>query len=123
MAVIPFFVGSYSMPSPWAGAPEAHGAGIVIADLDTDSGAVHVRSSHYEINPSFLVRSGPDGLLWAITEPEKGGEVVAFREDAACGLDLVGRLDTGAVPRRDRPDVPARLRRALSRRLSLDARV
>jgi 6-phosphogluconolactonase len=96
MAVIPFFVGSYSMPSPWAGAPEAHGAGIVIADLDTDSGAVHVRSSHYEINPSFLVRSGPDGLLWAITEPEKGGEVVAFREDAACGLDLVGRLDTGA---------------------------
>jgi 6-phosphogluconolactonase len=96
MAAISFLVGSYSMISPWAGAPEAHGAGIVMADLDTDSGAVHVRSAHYEINPSFLVRSHSDGLLWAITEPEKGGEVVALREDPAGGLDLVGRLDTGA---------------------------
>jgi 6-phosphogluconolactonase len=94
--VISFLVGSYSMPSPWAGAPEAHGAGIVMAGIDTDSGAVHVRIAHYEINPSFLVRSQSDGLLWAITEPEKGGEVVALREDPAGGLDLVGRLDTGA---------------------------
>jgi 6-phosphogluconolactonase len=34
--------------------------------------------------------------LWAITEPEKGGEVVALREDPTGGLDLIGRLDTGA---------------------------
>jgi 6-phosphogluconolactonase len=96
MAAISFLVGSYSAPSPWAGAPEAHGAGIVSADLDDRSGAIQVRGARHEINPSFLVRLRADGLLWAITEPEKGGELVAFREDAAGGLDLIGRLDTGA---------------------------
>ncbi|HEY3624160.1 MAG TPA: beta-propeller fold lactonase family protein [Roseiarcus sp.] len=97
MTAIPFLVGSYSVLSPWAGAPKAHGAGIVIADLDTTSGAVHVRGARPELNPSFLVRAPAAGLLWAITECEEGGELVAFREHKAAGqLDPIGRLATGA---------------------------
>jgi 6-phosphogluconolactonase len=95
MSTISFLVGSYSIPSPWAGAPGAHGAGIVAADLDTASGAVHVRDVRSEINPSFLVRA-PAGLVWGITEPEKGGEFLAFRQDASGGLNPIGRLETGA---------------------------
>jgi len=95
MSTISFLVGSYSIPSPWAGAPAAHGVGIVAADLDTGSGAVHVRDVRSEINPSFLVRV-PAGLVWGITEPEKGGEFLAFRQDASGGLNPIGRLETGA---------------------------
>jgi 6-phosphogluconolactonase len=114
MTVIPFLVGSYSMPSPWAGAPKAHGAGIVMADLDDRSGAVHVRGARYEINPSFLVRSCPDGLLWTITEPEKGGELIAFRENKSGALDRIGRLETGA-------DAPCHLAIDAARRFAFAA--
>ena len=77
MSTISFLVGSYSIPSPWAGAPAAHGAGIVTADLDTASGAVHVRDVRSEVNPSFLVLA-PAGLVWGITEPKKGASSSPF---------------------------------------------
>ena len=81
MTKIPFYIGSYSVASPWAGAPgahSAHGAGITRA------------------NPSFLVRSDRERLLWAITEPEFGGDVIGYDEDAAGALTLRGRVATGA---------------------------
>ena len=37
MTEFPFYIGSYSIASPWAGAPGAHGAGITRAAIDADS--------------------------------------------------------------------------------------
>ena len=91
---IPFYVGSYSLPSPWAGAPLGHGAGIRAASIDADSGAIEFGPSFGELNPSFLAREG--GRLWAITEPEFGGELIGCEIGATRDLVLRGRVATGA---------------------------
>ena len=94
--VLPFYIGSYSIPSPWTGTPGAHGAGITLALLDIGSGRMEAAGAHAETNPSFLVPDNAAGRLWAITEPEHGGEVIAFRADGSAGLAVLGRHDTGA---------------------------
>jgi 6-phosphogluconolactonase len=96
MTKIPFYIGSYSVASPWAGAPGAHGAGITRAVIDADSGLIEFGQSLGELNPSFLVRNDRQRLLWAITEPEFGGDVIGYDEDAAGALTLRGRVATGA---------------------------
>ena len=96
MTEIPFYIGSYSVASPWAGAPDAHGAGITRAAIDADSGIIEFGQTLGELNPSFLVRSDRQRLLWAITEPEFGGDVIGYDEDAAGALTLRGRVATGA---------------------------
>src|SRR5271163_2458161 len=93
MPTVPFYVGSYSVPSPWAGSPHAHGSGICRAGFDLESGEIVFDSVEPEINPSFLTRNREAGLLWAVTEPERGGDVVCFRED---NLLRVDRSPTGA---------------------------
>ena len=95
-SAIPLFIGSYSMPSPWAGAPDAHGAGIVRAELDPVSGAIAFGTHSPEINPSFLVRAPEAGLVWGVTEPERGGELFTYREAAGGRLKSLGRIATGA---------------------------
>ncbi|MFT4028749.1 MAG: beta-propeller fold lactonase family protein [Protaetiibacter sp.] len=73
-------VGSYSIPSEWTGTPYGHGAGITSARLEGGS-LVPEEGARWEVNPSFLVADPAAGLLWAITEPEHGGEVLAFAAD------------------------------------------
>ena len=96
MTEIPFYIGSYSIASPWAGAPHAHGAGITRAAIDADSGLIEFGQSLGELNPSFLVRNDRQHLRWAITEPEFGGDVIGYHEDAAGALTSSGRMATGA---------------------------
>jgi 6-phosphogluconolactonase len=93
---IPFFIGSYSIPSPWTGTPHAHGAGISRATLDPVSGEMRVTTSVLAINPSFLVGDPDRGLLWATTEPETGGEMLAFDVGDEGALTLLANVDTGA---------------------------
>ncbi|RZT62631.1 lactonase family protein [Leucobacter luti] len=144
-------IGSYSVPSPWAGAPGAHGDGIV--GVDTGAGAASAESASLgpaptpaldaaaaggwraaERNPSVLALAA-DGAVWAVTEPERGGEVlryaaghggwpaqapparVATGSDAPChlalapGLALVSHYYGGAVAAIacDAAGVPVRL--------------
>ncbi|HEV3045024.1 MAG TPA: beta-propeller fold lactonase family protein [Roseiarcus sp.] len=96
MPTFPFYIGSFSVPSPWAGAPNAHGVGICRAELEIGSGEIIFGAKVRQINPSFLVRNGEAGLLWTVTEPEYGGEVVCYREGAGGALALVGQLSSGA---------------------------
>jgi 6-phosphogluconolactonase len=96
MTEIPFYIGSYTVGSPWAGAPGAHGAGITQAAIDADSGMIEFGQSKDELNPSFLVRNERQRLLWSITEAEFGGDVIGYDEDAAGALTSSGRLATGA---------------------------
>lgn len=87
--------GSYTIPSEWTGTPYGHGAGIVAGELSS-SGLVLDATGVAEVNPSFVVADAVAGLVWAITEPEKGGEVLAFR--AGAGGVIVGeptRVATG----------------------------
>jgi 6-phosphogluconolactonase len=114
MPAIPFFIGSYSTPSPWASSPGAHGAGIVRAELDPASGAIAIGPGLPEINPSFLVRAPELGLVWGITEPERGGELFACREAAGGRLESLGRVAIGA-------DAPCHLAIDWPRRLALIA--
>src|SRR5579863_6584371 len=95
MPIAAFYIGSYSIASPWAGAPGAHGAGVRRADLDLESGEIVVGPTKSELNPSFLARDGQAGLLWTITEPEFGGELICYREETG-RLNLIGRAATGA---------------------------
>jgi 6-phosphogluconolactonase len=90
------YIGSYNIPSPWAGAPRAHGAGIICAELDAASASIALGQSVDETNPSFLVRHRQAGLLWAITEPESGGGVLCYRVESAGNLTRLGRLSTGS---------------------------
>src|SRR5260370_18689332 len=68
-----FYIGSYSIPSPWAGAPLARGAGICRAEFEIESGEIILGPREPQINPSFLVRNDEAGRLWTVTEPETGG--------------------------------------------------
>ena len=82
------FVGSYSIPSPWAGMPRGHGAGI-----STLSGAkLHEDGpAHHEVNPSFLVQDSEHRRVWAALEREHDGELLCF------DVDPHGRMVAPAV--------------------------
>lgn len=82
-------VGSYSIPSPWAGMPTGHGAGIssrtsTSTSADTGSGVTWREDgpAHYEVNPSFLVQDHEQGRVWAVSEQEHSGELLCFDLDA-----------------------------------------
>jgi 6-phosphogluconolactonase len=106
-----FYIGSYSIPSPWTGAPHAHGAGIVSAELDVASGVVALGPATHQTNPSFLVRDAEARRLWAITEPEFGGELIGYRIESYGALSPLGRMSTGA-------DAPCHLALDHTRRLA-----
>lgn len=91
-----FVVGSYTIPSPWVGWPRSHGDGISFATLNPVTGAMRVRSTLYELNPSFLIGDRTAGLLWALTEPEVGGDLLTYSFTNQFGVELIGRLATGA---------------------------
>ncbi|PZQ90543.1 MAG: hypothetical protein DI534_04885 [Leifsonia xyli] len=80
MAGLRVVVGSYSVPSEWTGTPYGHGGGIVAGVLAGDS-LLMDPAGLGETNPSFVVADREARLLWAITEPEKGGELLAFPVD------------------------------------------
>ena len=96
MSAISFYIGSYTIPSPWTVTPNAHGAGITYAELDLRSGSISLGPSMKELNPSFLARDHQRRLLWAISEPEFGGELICYHELINGRLALAGRLATGA---------------------------
>ena len=96
MTEIPFYIGSYSVASPWAGAPRGHGAGITQATIDDNSGLVEIGPHTAQLNPSFLARNDQRGRIWAISESEFGGEALCYNEDAAGNLTLGGRVVMGA---------------------------
>jgi 6-phosphogluconolactonase (cycloisomerase 2 family) len=83
MTEFPFYIGSYSVASPWAGAPRAHGAGITRATIDDNSGLVQIGPHTVELNPSFLVRNEQQRRIWTISESEFAGEALGYDEDAA----------------------------------------
>jgi 6-phosphogluconolactonase len=114
MPIEPFYIGSYSIASPWAGAPDARGAGIRRADFEVESGEIVFGPTEREVNPSFLARDRQAGLLWAITEPEVGGDLICYREDGIGHLDFIGRMSTGA-------DAPCHLAIDQRRRLAFVA--
>lgn len=95
MSSLPLFIGSYSIPSPWTGTPNAHGDGIVCAEFDSETGEIRIAHRLGETNPSFLIRDAVSGRLWAITEPETGGEFIAFAAAPDGVLKPSGRLVTG----------------------------
>jgi len=111
---IAFYVGSYSIPSPWAGAPGAHGAGICRAELNIESGEIVFGPKEWQINPSFLVHDQHTRHLWAITEPEFAGDLVSYRTNAVGALDFIAGLATGA-------DAPCHLVIDWNRRLAFVA--
>lgn len=91
------YVGSYSVPSEWTGTPYGHGDGIVELRLDAE-GKVASRIVASETNPSFTVLEPRTSRLWAITEPEFGGELLCFdiADDGALALVDGGRVVTGS---------------------------
>lgn len=103
-------IGSYSIPSPWTGTPGAHGAGITEALLDLRTGRLQVTGEYPETNPSFLVPDSAAGKLWAITEPEYGGDLITFDLSGPASLAVLGRHSTGAdAPCHVTVDVPLNL--------------
>ena len=122
-------LGSYSVPSPWTATPLGHGAGIVGlasaagvrsgggSPTGARAGSTLTRTGVWaasEINPSFLALAA-DGAVWAVTEPEQGGELLRFAPgrggwpstaaparvttgaDAPCHLALGNPNTTGGV--------------------------
>lgn len=97
-------VGSYSIPSPWASAPSAHGAGIVAMSFDQGDepgdgpGLLVDGAPRFEVNPSFLALDESGAGVWAVTEPERGGELLRFGLDPRGGLAAAPpvRIDTGS---------------------------
>ncbi|HEY0249510.1 MAG TPA: beta-propeller fold lactonase family protein [Gryllotalpicola sp.] len=91
-----FHVGSYSMPSPWAAAPDGHGAGIALAELDLATGGMTVLDAWRDDDPAYIVSAPEAGLLWTTAEVVPGGELVGYRvgRDGVLGEDR--RVVTGA---------------------------
>ena len=91
------YIGSYSIPSEWTGTPHAHGEGIVAVRLGEDRIEPEFIAAS-EVNPSFTVADPEASRLWAITEPEFGGELLCFDVDGAGRLSLGegGRVVTGS---------------------------
>lgn len=90
------YIGSYSVPSPWTGAPHAHGKGVSMATLDVRSGAMRLGPTVWAENPSFLVSDQERGVLWAITEPETGGDMLSFGVEENGSLQKRSTAVTGA---------------------------
>ncbi|MFT4231302.1 MAG: beta-propeller fold lactonase family protein [Leucobacter sp.] len=109
-------IGSYTIPSPWTGTPHAHGAGISVLAIgegggsrDSDgaagTGAAPAARSlaldgaaRPELNPSFLVLGEDGRSVWAVTEPEHGGELLRFElsPDGRLADAPPARIETGA---------------------------
>lgn len=89
------FIGSYSVPSEWAGAPNAHGEGISVIEV-AKTGSMRLVSTSAEINPSFLVIDSQASALYAVTEPERAGDLLAYRVGPDGGVVLTRRTATGA---------------------------
>lgn len=89
-----FLIGSYSVPSPWAGADTGHGEGIVSATLDPESGAMAWTAACAETNPAFLAYESE--RVWAVTEVEGHGELVSYAVDRDGGLSGRSAVSTGA---------------------------
>ena len=96
MTEIPFYIGSYSVASPWAGAPRGHGAGITRATIDDNSGFVEIGPHTAQLNPSFLARNDRQRRVWAIASPNSGARLSHIAKIAAGDLTLSGRVATGA---------------------------
>ncbi|WP_425563820.1 lactonase family protein [Rhodoglobus aureus] len=91
-----FYIGSYSIPSSWAGSPVGHGVGISVAQINSASGAMLVESEVAEINPSFLAIDSASHRLWATTEPQVGGELLTYSLDTDNEIELLARTSAGA---------------------------
>lgn len=91
-----FHVGSYSRNSPWAAAPDGHGDGIVLAELDAASGAMEVVARRFDDNPAYIVNDRLAGRLWTVTEAEHGGALHGYEVDADGVLGRLESVDTGA---------------------------
>lgn len=90
-----FYIGSYTIPSPWA--PSAgHGEGIVSAVLNERSGAMESIDIVSQVNPAFLAHDQTRNLIFAVTETQTGGLIASYRPDASGRLSLVGEAPTGA---------------------------
>jgi 6-phosphogluconolactonase len=76
-----FLLGTYSMPSPWAGAATAHGDGVVAGVIDTGTGSLRLTGSWPEPDPAFVVTVPGADRVWAVTEVEHGGRVVSWTLD------------------------------------------
>lgn len=105
-----FIIGSYSVPSPWVGSPDAHGKGLSIAYLDVSSGEMRIECTIDALNPSFMRRDPSGNNLWVITEPQRGGDLLIYQLGRSGALELRGRTPTGA-------DAPCHLEIDFARRL------
>lgn len=91
-----FYVGSYSIPSEWAGSPVGRGVGISIAQIDSRTGRMNIDATIPEINPSFLAIDSDARTLWATTEPQSGGDLLTYSVTAPTDVELIGRTAAGA---------------------------
>lgn len=92
-----FYAGSYSIPSEWTEAPYGHGEGIVTRRLNGDS-VETLFPPVFELNPSFTVAEPEAFRLWAITEPETGGELICYdvASDGQLSTEPIARAVTGS---------------------------
>ena len=97
VAHVLLFVGSYSEPVPHA--PDAHGAGLSIFEVESATGRVHTRFQDDSIrNPHYLHVDAPRRMVYAVSEIWDGndGTVTALQFDA--GFESVvsrSELSTG----------------------------
>ena len=91
------YIGSYSISSPWAGAEGAVGQGITCAEIDVETGDSVVLGTTSLVNPSYLLADPRRGRLYALTECEGPGEVVAYDVEPSSGeLSESWRVASGA---------------------------
>ncbi|MGO1539444.1 MAG: lactonase family protein [Leucobacter sp.] len=92
-----FYVGSYSIPSEWTEAPYGHGEGVSVKHLGEHT-VETLFPPTFEINPSFTVAESDASRLWAVTEPEFGGELICYdvAKDGSLSSSPVARVVTGS---------------------------
>ncbi|WP_157802737.1 lactonase family protein [Compostimonas suwonensis] len=88
-------IGSYSLPSPWAAAPDGHGAGIVLAELDRADGSLTLLDARHDDDPAYILSDRNAGILWTTSEVEHGGELVGYRVASDGVLGEASRVETG----------------------------